>query len=630
MPNYVNVLDVLNYNILNGGSQYLTDEDVWFWDYHLSKPHVTGEIAFVPSRALNQIDATFEEIDTTGISENLTASTNYYYATPDYTKGVFLLSKTSKSLYYLDMFSSVNNQGGTGKVVVELPKTGTMFQTMEGSQFKGKLLEFRPATNWLFYANTAEQILYKYDISDTRWSALSAFPTGWQINSEPQNEVTLLVDQVTNDLYVMFRNLYVISAANKTIYYTYRVFKYDLTANVWVQVIAESSFDLYRYGINTVENPHTPGRCVIHNGKLFVTNLFTEVFPTGAPGRVLYLSFIVINLTNGAIEKNDWTPIYQQTQSCTGSLQITRFGNYIALITPDCPNSCIMIDPVSYGISYLRIGLGAAQGTNTIRCMSNYALASANNVIYDIRERKTYPLSWTNAQLVADYSFDDQIYTDSIQFKCNSSEGLEVYIDVGTGSYTLATSTYNAQSGVYVANVKTYLKRFRVAYTQTSGNANNQLYKLQVLADPTHIWIVNSIDTRIDSDQFNNIVVGTPTSARLYKVQNKTGFTTTAVRVFIEADGDTGSYFTEISSSSDVGFKRHCNANTGTTCSKGFSYGSRDCASGRCGGYDKAILLPTPQSLPPNSSALFYVRVNVPTGQTRINRQARVICQLEY
>lgn len=623
MPNYVNVLDAITVTVLNGGSQYLTDEDIWFWDYHLSKPHVYGNIAYTPRYCLNEIDPTFQEVNMSSIQENLLSPSNYYYMTPDYTKGSFILSKTTKNLYYLDV--PLNT-------VTELPKAGTLFTSVESTQNMGKLIDFRPATNWLFYANTVDQVLYKYDVSGTIWSALSSFPTGWNINSEIDKEVTVLVDQVTNDLYIMMRNLYVVSATNRTIYYNYRVFKFDLTANVWNEVIHETSFDLYNYGINSAENPHTPGRCMIHNGKLFIFNFFTEVFPTGAVGRDLYLSFIVVNLSNAAVEKNDWIPIYIQSQSCNASMQAVRYGNYMALLTPACPNSCILIDPTTQNISYLRLALGTAQGTNIIRTGTNYALTAvpSSNMLYDPRERKTYSLSWSQGELVVDYSFNDQIFTDSIQFNINNSSGITIYTDVGTGTYTSATTTYNAQSQVLTAQVSTYLKRFRITYTIGSGNADARLYKIQVLGDPTHVWVLNAMENRLDNDQFNNIVVGTPTASRMYKVQNKTGYTTTAVLIFIEANGDTGSYFTQISSASDIGFVGHCTNNTGTTCSAGFNYGTQSCASGRCGGYQVALLHPTPQALPPNAEALFYVRVNVPSGQTRINRQARIICQLEY
>lgn len=627
MPNYVNVLDVLNYSVLNGGSNQLTDEDVWFWDYHLTKPHVNSNISFVPRYAINQIDAdpNFGDINTTAVTaENLFSPSNSYYMTSDYLKGTFIFSKTTKNLYYLDIPT---------KVVQVLPKTGVIPTTIEGTTVKGKLLEYRAASQWLLYADTADQVLYKYDVSQTTWSALSSFPTGWNINSTTSEEVTLLVDQVTNDIYMMVRNLYVVSSANKTIYYNYRVFKFDVTAGVFVEVIHETSFDLYNYGINQAEPQHTPGRCMIHNNKLFIFQIFNEVFPSGTTGRDTFLSFIVVNLTNGAVEKNDWLPLYNQSVTYSQPVQAVRYGAYMALITPDTPALSFLIDPITYNISFLRLALGSAQGTNVIRTGSNYAISAvpSSNFIYDPRERKVFPISWMQSELVADYSFDDQIYTDSILINCNSTSGINVYIDTGTGSFTAVTNpNYNAQSKIYTCPVQTYLKRFRISYAVSSANYAAELYGIQVMADPTHIWILNAVDNRLDNDQFNNIVVGTPTAARLYKVQNKTGYTTTAVRVYIEANGDTGSYFTEVSSQQDTGFVRHCTANSGSACTKGFSFGTRACASGRCGGYEKTILSPSPQALPPNQSAIFYVRVNVPTGQTRINRAARVICQLEY
>jgi hypothetical protein len=623
MPNYVSILDNITYTLLNGGSQYLSDEDVWFFDYHLSKPHTVGNIAYVPRFNLNQIDPVFHEADTSSLAEDLKLATNKYYMTSDYTKGVFLFSKTTKNLYYLDIPTAT---------VTELAKTGVIPNLVEGSAFLGKLLEYRPVTNWVFYANTADQVLYQYDVSGTIWSARSSFPTGWSINSNISKEVTLLVDQVTNDLYMMTRNLFVQSQAQQTIYYNYRLFKYDLVANIWQERLSENSIDLFQYGIITAETPHSTGRCMIHNGKLYVFNLFTEVFPGGAKGRNSYLVFLIINISNGAIEKNDYIPFYQQNLTQNFPMQAVRYGSSMALITPDVPEASMLIDPITQGISYLRVDLGTAQGTNTIRTDSVYCLGAvpASEQIYDPRERKEYPLSWTNAELVADYSFADQIYTDTIQFYTNDSDGIDIYIDTGTGSYTQATTSYNAQSQVLSAEVGTYLKRFRISYTIGSGNADSELYRIEVLADPTHVWILNSANNRLDNDQFSNIIIGTPTVSRLYKVQNKTGFTATAVRIFIEADGDTGSYYTQISTQSDSGFIGHCTANSGTTCTKGFSFGTRNCASGRCGGYEKSTLLPSPQALPPNQSAIFYVRVNVPAGETRVNRQARVITQIEY
>ena len=629
MPNYVNALDVLNYSVLNGGSSMLTDADVWFWDYHLTKPHVNANIAYTPRYCIDEIaaDPNYGDINTQAVTaENLFSASNTVYMTSDYLKGTFIFSKTTKNLYYLDIPT---------KVVQVLPKTGTPPTLVEGTSGKGKLLEYRPVSQWVLYADTADQVLYKYDVAQTTWSALSSFPVGWNTNTELDKEVTLLVDQGSsnNDIYLLFRNLYVVSASNHTIYYTYRVFRFDVTAGIFVEVIRETTFDLYNYGINQAETSHTAGRCMIHNGKLYTFNIFNEVFPTGAIGRDTFLSFIIVNLTNGAVEKNDWIPLYNQSVSYNQPLQAARYGSYMALITPGTPELSFLIDPTTFKISFFRINVGSAQGTNVIRDATNYVMSAvpSSNMLYDPRERKVYPISWTQVTLVSDYSFDDQIYTDSIQIKCNNKDGVGVYVDTGTGTFTAVTNaTYNAQSMIYTCPVATYLKRFRISYAVSSTNNMSELYSVQVMADPTHIWILNSVNNRLDNDQFNNIVVGTPTGSRVYRVQNKTGYTTTAVRVYVEANGDTGSYFTEISTQSDTGFVRHCTANTGTNCSSGFSFGTPACASGRCGGYNKTTLLPSPQALPPNQSAYFYVRVNVPTGQTRINRAARVICQLEY
>jgi hypothetical protein len=619
----VNVLDVLSYTILNGGSQYLNDEDVWFWDEHLSKPHITGNVAYVPQYSINQIDATFRELNTSAISENLTQQTNEYYMTSDYLKGTFLFSKTTKNLYYLDIPQAT---------VEELPKAGTLPTVIGGSAI-GKLLEYRPVSNWLFFANTGDETLYKYDVAGSQWTSIALFPTGWQINSVIDKEVTLLVDQVTNDLYMMTRNLYVISTSNKTIYYNYRVFRYDMTGGIWSEVIPATTLDLYQYGFNTAESPQSPGRCMIHNGKLYVFNIFSEVFPNNTKGRVTYLSYIIVDIATKGVEKSEWIPIFQQNINCTLPLQALRYGNYMALITPQCPNASILVNPANNKLTYLRTMIGAAQGTNTIRSSSVYSLSAvpSSQMLYDPRERKEYPLSWTQGTLITDYSFEDQIYTETIEIYCTSQQGLTVYADLGTGSFTSTTLNFNAQSNIATVTLNTYLKRFRISYAISSQNAMAELYKIKVMANNTHVKIQNAAGTSyLTDDTFSNIVVGTPTAPRLYKVVNQTGVRTTAVRVYIEADGDTGSYFTEVSSQSDTGYVRHCTANSGTACTKGFDFGSRDCANGRCGGFEKATLLPTPQSLAPGGTAAFYVRVNVPVGQTRINRQARVIAQLEY